>query len=246
MRLNYDMAKDNHEYFWEHWQRIGKPVVCITQHNQSFSKFIPKDAVIVITSDWVTPQFLHSIEHVEDATCMSILDDVVVGYAGNVKIHTIEISEDWNNILLPDCVRYRLQDVDLMNTKLDCRGRKLDLNGLNGLEMAGKFRRIIETFTNFGEIIVGNGAFLQFCREIPEYIDMPGVTLGISAVCKFNTRLIDDLHIPNLSLYGHKNLVIKHDPNTNLQIGNIVEYDECYADFVQSLRRSKRTKRANH
>lgn len=247
----YDMEYMDHQAFWQFWEEHDKPDVSITSFNQSFAKYIPSDAIISIDMADVTADILNNFAHVKDVTCTCITNKNAVGYTGDVKIIAIELADPNYLENLPECERYdvcpKWPIVDF-----DCGGKKIYVWNSN-LEREGFFRKIADHFTNFSEIQIRSNKLNALYEEAPELATTPGITLGLHAFyittslytnTTFDASPLANKYIHSLALYGDDGTFVNYDPDTNLSIGDIVYYDECYTEFVQSLRRSKRTKRA--
>lgn len=247
----YDMECMDHRVFWQFWDEHDKPEVSITSFNQSFAGCTPSDAIISIDMADVTAGILDSFTHVKDVTCTDITNKNAVGYTGNARIIAIELIDPDYLENLPECERYdvcpKWPIVDF-----DCGGKKLYVWNSN-LEREGFFRKLADHLTNFSEIQIRSNKFDSLYEEAPELATTPGITLGLHAFCislytmnTFDASPLIGKYIHSLALYGDDDTFVNYEPDINLSIGDIVYYDECYTEFVQTLRRFKRTKRAIH
>lgn len=242
--LDYDMLSTDYENFWDFWQKNGKPPVSICKIYPDLSYRVPGDAVVTIEDRRVNQAELHSLEHVVDLSCYSIRDYDAAGYTGHAKIRDITLTQLSHDAALPKCNRYALylrKGFDDSHV-FDCKGASL--NAVCMILYQGMFADIARCFTNYTSIIIQGRMLNQLCEEAPEIAANPNITVNMIAFVDFNSDIFAGKFIANLILRSYGKIVVTHDPNTDICIANIVEYDKCFEEFVHSISmRFKRTKR---
>lgn len=244
--LYYGMGIDDQE-FWESWRNKGKPKVVIWRYNNDFADLVPSDAIVSINLGGSQTGALHGLRHVENLHCKEANDHDVIGYKGNAKIETIRIHLPQLRNTLPDCERYAVGSTCIFgNRKFDCKGKQLRILDERD-PRDGFFREISCCFTNFPELVMCASVFTKFYEEAPELATNPDITLVIlhvDSINDFDTNLFARKPIENLSLWAPATTNVKHDPNTELHIGKIIQHSECFDEFVIAFnRRFQRTKR---
>lgn len=250
--LCYNMVCDDHQQFWEFWKTSGKPDVQIGDCDMRFSEFVPSDAVIRVTNyEEASASFLDSLGHVEKLECDGVDDYAIVGYTGHAKIGFIRLTSPLYYDGLPDCDSYLISNFYFVFDNFDCRGKKLftpspfcgdstDLSRYDGL-----FETIAHYFTNFSTISVSPLLFDKFYEETPELATNPNIIVRTFATDTFNTSILAGKRIEKLELFGLPLSKVKHDPHTELHIGEIVQHSSCFNEFVAMFgKRFYRTKRA--
>lgn len=242
--ISYDRDYKPQELFWEFWKRHNEPEVIIEYDYFPTVEFIPINAKIRISSSNAgTQDFLNSLRHTENVICDDVYDEDIAGYTGNVVINTITLTDLALGEKLPNCSEYEPLPEAHLEGRFDCKGKVLHLPHIVN-STGGVIKKIAECFFNFSELAILPHQLKLLVEEAPELITIPGVNLRLDTLDRtFDTKILAGIHIPRLVLHGDNGTAVKHDPDTVLNIGDIVRYHPCFEEFVQSTRRFKRTKR---
>lgn len=240
--LTYNMSAIYHESFWEFWRTHNKPPVRIEEIDLELSKWVPCDAVVTVGGLDIDREVLCSLEHVVDLSCCAICDRDVAGYTGHAKIDAIVLTRLSHDSPLPKCNHYRISLEHIDTHVFDCGGAAIDTLCIS--LRPGFYANIAKYFINYTEIIIQASYLHQLCEEAPEIAANPNITVNMIAFTDFNSDIFAGKFIANLALHSYGKIVVTHDPNTDIRITNIVEFDECFKEFVLSISmRFKRTKR---
>lgn len=186
---------------------------------------------------------MNTLPHTKNVICDDVYDHEIAGYTGNVTINTITLTDLALGENLPDCLEYDILPETRFEGRFDCKGKVLHLPYLMN-PVGDIIKKTAECFFNFSELAILPHQLKLLVEEAPELITIPGVSLRLDTLdYTFDTKILAGIHIPRLVLHGGNRTTVKHDPDTVLDIGDIVGYHPCFEEFVQSTRRFKRTKR---
>lgn len=243
--LRYDMRKMNDKDFWDFWKTNGEPNVHIIACHLVAAESIPNNASIVVFRDRLSTALLPRVAHVKNVTFTDLYDYEADGYDGHAQIDTIILTGLSHYNALPECSAYKISSRTQLETlgNFDCNGKELRIDDI--LESReGLYREISQRFTNFCELAINIRLVPQLHKEAPELTENPNILLSVRGIYNIpNLELLAGIPIAKLELCGHIDNI---DPDyfVNLQVGVIVEYDECFGSLVKmAITRLKKTKR---